>query len=82
MPGPASSEGDRPPTNPAIQVRFSTALQQIASVADRVCGRFLYATLIYLKPSLQCSKKKSKAPSTGKESRLYTLSLSVAKRNT
>ena len=49
QPGPASTVGDRPPTNPAIRVRFSV----VDEFFFRVRGRHLYATPINSNYSLQ-----------------------------
>ena len=67
QPGLASTEGDRPPTNPAIQVRFP-------SEADGYFFRAVAvkcATPIYSNHSLQ---RKAKAPSTGRKAD-FTFSL-------
>ena len=58
MPGPASTEGDRPPTNPAIRVRLSTEADDTSfAVAKNARHRFI--ELLF--------SEKAKAPSTGKE---------------
>ena len=67
MPGPASTEGDRLPTNPAIQVRSPSEADGyfFQAVAEKC------ATPIYSKHSLQ---RKEKAPSTGRKAD-FTFSL-------
>ena len=59
-PGPSSSEGDRPPTNPAIRVRFSPKQMNFSfSPWQKNAGlRFIRITLRW---------RNTKAPSTGKE---------------
>jgi len=66
MPGPASTVGERPPTNPAIRLRFPVLLSR----------RF---TQYYAKP--QFIGKKRNTPSTGKKSGLQ-LSLCMKKERT
>ena len=60
MPGPASTVGERPPSNPAIRVRFPVLLSR------RV-------TRIFMR-DLDSSDKKRNTPSIGEE-RSSTLSL-------
>ena len=61
-PGPASSVGKRPSTNPKIRVWFSVAADEFFF---RVRGRLLYATSINSEFSLQCENQAT--PSTGKK---------------
>ena len=61
MPGPASSEEDRPPTNPAIRVRFKTEADEYFFRE----WRNKCATPIYSKHL--SSSEKAKAPSTGRK---------------
>ena len=67
MPGPASTEGDRPPTNPAIRVRFPSEADGyfFPDLAEKC------VTPIYSNYSLQ---RKAKAPSTGRKAD-FTFSL-------
>ena len=48
QPGPASSEGERPSTNPVIRVRFSMAQQMdisFASVAENISDFDLFGKI-------------------------------------
>ena len=60
-PGPASTEGERPPTNPAIRVRLPPPKILLSCVFK---STHLYGTVIYL------FSEKAKAPSTGNGSSL------------
>ena len=69
-PGPASSVGKRPSTNPEIRVRFSEAADEFFF---RVHGRLIHPTLIYSEISLQC-KKSNNAIYWRKKRTLHSLS--------
>ena len=69
MPGPTISEEDRPPTNPAIQVRFSTEADEYSF---RECQNKC-ATPIYSNDF--SSREKSEGAIYWKESGLYILPL-------
>ena len=46
-PGPASSEGERPPTNPAIRVRFSTEADEFFfPVVAEKCVTPIYSNVL------------------------------------
>ena len=60
MPGPASSEEDRPPTNPAIQVRSSTEADGYFFTSGKYMrDTDLFETFLF--------SEKAKAPSTGRK---------------
>ena len=58
MPGPASTVGDRPPTNPAFRVRFLPEADD-TSFAVAKNGRHRFIELLF--------SKKAKAPSSGEK---------------
>ena len=61
LPGPASSEEDRPHTNPAIWVRFLTEVDEyfFREWQIKMCNTDLFGTF--------SSSEKAKVPSTGKK---------------
>ena len=69
MPGPASSEEDRPPTNPAIRVRFLTEADEYFFREWQIKMRdtALFETFLF--------KRKSEGAIYWKESVLYILPL-------
>ena len=58
VPGPASTEGERPPTNPAIRVQFPPEADGIFFRA--VAGKNARLRFYRISP-----RKETKAPSTG-----------------
>ena len=67
MPGPASSEGKCPPTNPAIPVRFSKQAKISFALWQKNCATSIYS-------NISCKNRRRNL--LEKESRFFTNPLS------